>query len=164
MLKFIGRFSSPQVLYSSLPAILDANPFQSEDGDEDEEAMSTPPGVSFVIEIFRKMLNLVQASMVHPQIVTQLFEYLFFFTNASLFNSLMERGAGGKFYRWTKGVQIRGNLDVLEEFANRNGLQDQFSGHMKKIVDAVALLSIPKAQLMSVCRYARDSKKYPIFL
>lgn len=141
---------SSQVLYSSLPAILDSNPFQGDEGDEDEEAISTPPGVSFVINIFSKMLALVQQHMVHPQIVTQLFEYLFFFANASLFNSLMERGAGGKFYRWTKGVQIRGNLDVLEDFANRNGLQEQFSSHMKKIVAAVALLSIPKAQLMSV--------------
>jgi len=139
-----------KVLYSSLPAILDANPFQSEDDDEDEETTSTPPGVSFVISIYRKVLGLVQAHMVHPHIITQLFEYLFFFTNASLFNSLMERGAGGKFYRWTKGVQIRGNLDVLEEFANRNGLQDQFSVHMKKIVAAIALLSIPKAQLNSM--------------
>ena len=138
------------MLYSSLPAILDANPFQSENGDEDEETMSTPSGVSFIIGIYGKVFNLVQTHMVHHQIITQLFEYLFFFTNASLFNSLMERGAGGKFYRWTKGVQIRGNLDVLEEFANRNGLQEQFTAHMKKIVAAVALLSIPKAQLMSV--------------
>ena len=137
-------------MYSSLPAILDSNPFQNEEGDDDEETMLTPPGVSFIINIYAKMLSLVQQHMVHPQIVKQLFEYLFFFTNASLFNSLMERGAGGKFYRWTKGVQIRGNLDVLEEFANRNGLQHQFSAHMKKVVAAIALLSIPKAQLMSV--------------
>ena len=129
---------------------MDTNPFQNEDGDDDEETISTPVGVALIIEIFEKTLNLVSSNNVHPQIITQLFDYLFFFTNASLFNSLMERGTGGKFYRWTKGVQIRGNLDVLEEFASRSGLQDNFSSHMKKVVAAVALLSIPKAQLMSV--------------
>ena len=137
-------------MYSALPAILDTNPFQNEDGDDDEEAVSTPPAVAQIIGIFENTLSLVSTHNVHPHIITQLFAYLFFFTNASLFNSLMERGAGGKFYRWTKGVQIRGNLDVLEEWAIRSGLQEHFADHLRKIVAAVALLSIPKAQLMLV--------------
>ena len=37
-------------------------------------------------------LQLLQAFQVHGQISSQLLAYLFFFTNASLFNTLMERG------------------------------------------------------------------------
>eukprot|EP00794_Sanderia_malayensis_P009188 gene9188-10162_t len=140
-----------KILYSTLPAILDTNPFQNEDDDDDgDESVSTPPGVALIIEIFQSTLSLVSSHNVHPQIIVQLFAYLFFFTNASLFNSLMERGSGGKFYRWTKGVQIRGNLDVLEDWASQSGLQEQFGEHMKKIVAAVAMLSIPKAQLLQM--------------
>ncbi len=147
----MNTFLFSKILYSTLPAILDTNPFQNEDEvDDEEESVTTPPGVAVIIEIFQRTLTLASSHNVHPQIIVQLFAYLFFFTNASLFNSLMERGAGGKFYRWTKGVQIRGNLDVLEDWASQSGLQEQFGDHLRKIVAAVALLSIPKARLMQV--------------
>ena len=150
----VSGFFFCQILYSTLPAILDTNPFQNEeDDDDDEDSVSTPPAVALIIEIFQRTLYLVSSHNVHPQIIMQLFAYLFFFANASLFNSFMERGAGGKFYRWTKGVQIRGNLDVLEDWAGQNGLQDQFGEHLKKVVAAIALMSIPKAQLMQVCKF-----------
>ena len=136
-----------------MPAVLDTNPFQNEDDESDEdEETTTPQGVSVIVEVFQAAFQLAESHNVHPQIITQLFAYLFFFTNASLFNSLMERGTGGKFYRWRKGVQINGNLNVVEEWANQCGLQEQFTKHMRKIVAAVNLLSTRKAQLLQVRR------------
>jgi len=62
----------------------------------------------------------------------------------------MERGPGGNFYKWTKGVQMRGNLDVLEEWAQGNGLANQFDEYLAKFRSAVDLLATPKVQLLQV--------------
>ena len=138
-----------QVLYVALPLILDTNPFQkledddSRDGDELE-------GAEIVVEIFQTVYDLITSFHVHPQIVRQLFAYLFFFTNASLFNTLMDRGAGGKFYRWAKGAQIRGNLDMLEGWATDVGLQEEAADYLRRLSSAADVLATPKVQLLQV--------------
>lgn len=68
-----------------LPGLLDSNPFW-------ESELRVPAGVSAVLEVLQGALQLLQAFQVHTQISSQLLAYLFFFTNASLFNTLMERG------------------------------------------------------------------------
>lgn len=73
-------------MYAALPGLLDSNPF-SESG-----VLRVPAGVSAVLEVLQGALQLLQAFQVHGQISSQLLAYLFFFTNASLFNTLMERG------------------------------------------------------------------------
>ena len=140
-----------QVLYVALPLILDTNLFQkledddSRDGDELE-------GAEIVVQIFQTVYDLITSFHVHPQIVRQLFAYLFFFTNASLFNTLMDRGAGGKFYRWAKGAQIRGNLDMLEGWATDVGLQEEAADYLRRLSSAADVLAIPKVQLLQVTR------------
>lgn len=136
-----------QVLYIALPAILDTNPFQNADEDSDKK----PEEVEMVIGIFQTTYDIVKTYMVHDDIIHQLFAYLFFFTNASLFNTLMERGAGGKFYRWAKGAQIRGNLDVLESWAAHVQLQDEANEYLNILSTAADLLATPKVQLLQVC-------------
>ena len=138
-----------QVLYVALPLILDTNPFQkledddSRDGDELE-------GAEIVVQIFQTVYDLITSFHVHTQIVRQLFAYLFFFTNASLFNTLMDRGAGGKFYRWAKGAQIRGNLDMLEGWATDVGLQEEAADYLRRLSSAADVLATPKVQLLQV--------------
>jgi hypothetical protein len=128
---------------------LDTNPFQkledddSRDGDELE-------GAEIVVQIFQTVYDLITSFHVHPQIVRQLFAYLFFFTNASLFNTLMDRGAGGKFYRWAKGAQIRGNLDMLEGWASDVGLQEEAADYLRRLSSAADVLATPKVQLLQV--------------
>ena len=106
-----------------------------------------------VISIFQITYDVVKAYSVHEDILHQLFAYLFFFTNASLFNTLMERGAGGKFYRWAKGAQIRGNLDMLESWAAQVQLHDEANEYLIRLSTAADLLATPKVQLLQVSSF-----------
>jgi len=45
---------------------------------------------------------------------------------------------------------MRGNLDVLEEWAQGNGLANQFDEYLAKFRSAVDLLATPKVQLLQV--------------
>lgn len=73
-------------MYSALPGLLDGNPF-AESGQ-----LRVPNGLSGILEVLKEALMLLTAFEVHSDIALQLFAYLFFFINASLFNALMERG------------------------------------------------------------------------
>lgn len=53
-----------------------------------------PPGLRPTLGVFQAALELTSQCELHPDLVSQTFGYLFFFSNASLLNSLMERGAG----------------------------------------------------------------------
>lgn len=139
-----------KVLYVALPSIIDINPFQAEEAENenDNKQQSVHPAIEKIVNIFNSIFETAKEYQVHPQIISQLFAYLFFFSNASLFNTLMEKAPGGKFLRWTKGVQMRGNLDVLEDWAQSNGLAKPFEQHMSRFLAAVDLLSTPKVQIM----------------
>ncbi|XP_060748288.1 ras-associating and dilute domain-containing protein-like [Tachysurus vachellii] len=129
-------------LYSVLPGMLDSNPF-SENGQ-----MRIPEGVSNVLDVLKEALQLLNTFKVHSDITSQLLAYLFFFTNASLFNILMERGSGGGFYQWSKGVQLRANLDLLMDWTQSIGLGDLSTEFFKKLSSAVNLLATPKENLL----------------
>uniref|UniRef100_H2Z868 Ras-associating domain-containing protein n=1 Tax=Ciona savignyi TaxID=51511 RepID=H2Z868_CIOSA len=70
-----------KTLYGSLPAILDCNPFSDAE---------SPLSVDHVIELYSSAREMTEQYCVNQQIGDQLFAYLFFFTNVSLFNTLME--------------------------------------------------------------------------
>ena len=125
--------------------MLESNPFQANSSNKQADS-----SVTVITEILAEVLHAAREHQVHPQIISQLFAYLFFFSNSSLFNSLMEKGPGREFYNWAKGTQIRGNLDVLEDWVQANGLRKQFEQYMNKFLCAIDLLSVPKAQLLQV--------------
>ncbi|XP_048870891.1 ras-associating and dilute domain-containing protein isoform X2 [Brienomyrus brachyistius] len=131
-----------KTLYADLPALLDSNPF-SESGQ-----LADPEGVSSVLAILKQTLQLLNSFQVHSEITSQLFAYLFFFINASLFNALMERGSGGGFYKWSKGVQIQANLDLLMDWVQGIGLSDLALDFFQKLSSAVNLLATPKEHLL----------------
>lgn len=87
---------SPQTLYSTLPALLDSNPFTAgaELPGPGAELGAMPPGLRPTLGVFQAALELTSQCELHPDLVSQTFGYLFFFSNASLLNSLMERGEG----------------------------------------------------------------------
>lgn len=87
---------SPQTLYSTLPALLDSNPFTAgaELPGPGAELEAMPPGLRPTLGVFQAALELTSQCELHPDLVSQTFGYLFFFSNASLLNSLMERGEG----------------------------------------------------------------------
>ncbi|XP_029914785.1 ras-associating and dilute domain-containing protein-like isoform X2 [Myripristis murdjan] len=129
-------------MYSALPGLLDGNPF-SESGQ-----LRVPEGVSGILEVLKEALKLLNAFQVHPDISLQLCAYLFFFINASLFNALMERGSVGGFYQWSRGVQIRANLDLLIDWVQSIGLGDLSAEFFQKLSAAVNLLATPKETLL----------------
>ncbi|KAK6479815.1 ras-associating and dilute domain-containing protein-like [Huso huso] len=131
-----------KTLYTALPGLLDSNPF-SESGQ-----LRVPDGVNHILEILKETLQLLNQYEVHSEIASQLFAYLFFFTNASLFNALMERGSGGGFYQWSRGVQIRANLDLLLDWIQGIGLGDLALDFFHKLSTAVNLLATPKQNLL----------------
>ncbi|XP_061088612.1 ras-associating and dilute domain-containing protein isoform X1 [Conger conger] len=131
-----------KTLYTALPGLLDSNPF-SENGQ-----LLVPEGVRSILDILKETLRLLTSFQVHTEIASQLFAYLFFFTNASLFNALMERGSGGGFYQWSRGVQIRANLDLLMDWTQSVELGNLASDFFQKLSSAVNLLATPKENLL----------------
>ncbi|XP_051888957.1 ras-associating and dilute domain-containing protein-like isoform X2 [Pristis pectinata] len=132
-----------KTLYTVLPGLLDSNPFAA-----NSSQLSVPQGVKDILLIFQETLSLLKQYQVHSEIASQLFAYLFFFTNASLFNALMERGSGGGFYQWSRGVQIRANLDLLLDWIQGVGLGELAAEFFLKLSTAVNLLATPKENLL----------------
>uniref|UniRef100_A0A4W6E0D7 Ras association and DIL domains 2a n=1 Tax=Lates calcarifer TaxID=8187 RepID=A0A4W6E0D7_LATCA len=129
-------------MYSALPGLLDGNPF-SEGGQ-----LRVPDGLGGILEVLKEALKLLTAFQVHPDISLQLCAYLFFFINASLFNALMERGSVAGFYQWSRGVQIRANLDLMMDWIQSIGLGDLATEFFQKLSAAVNLLATPKETLL----------------
>ncbi|XP_074511909.1 ras-associating and dilute domain-containing protein-like [Sebastes fasciatus] len=129
-------------MYSALSGLLDGNPF-SESGQ-----LRVPEGLSGILEVLKEALKLLTAFQVHPDISLQLCAYLFFFINASLFNALMERGSDAGFYQWSRGVQIRANLDLLMDWIQSIGLGDLANEFFQKLSAAVNLLATPRETLL----------------
>lgn len=129
-------------MYAVLPGLLDSNPF-SESG-----PLRMPTGVSQILDVLKEALHLLNTFQVHSEITSQLLTYLFFFTNASLFNTLMERGSGGGFYQWSRGVQIRANLDLLMDWIQSVGMGHLATDFFQRLSSAVNLLATPKETLL----------------
>lgn len=129
-------------MYPALSGLLEGNPF-TEDGQ-----LRVPGSLSSILEVLKEALKLLTAFQVHPDISLQLCAYLFFFINASLFNTLMERGSVAGFYQWSRGVQIRANLDLLMDWAQTIGLGDIAGEFFQKLSAAVNLLATPKETLL----------------
>uniref|UniRef100_A0A671RET7 Ras-associating and dilute domain-containing protein-like n=1 Tax=Sinocyclocheilus anshuiensis TaxID=1608454 RepID=A0A671RET7_9TELE len=129
-------------MYAVLPGLLDSNPF-SESGQ-----LRMPAGVSQILDVLKEALHVLNTFQVHSEITSQLLTYLFFFTNASLFNTLMERGSGGGFYQWSRGVQIRANLDLLMDWIQSIGMGDLAADFFQRLSSAVNLLATPKETLL----------------
>lgn len=129
-------------MYSSLPGVLEGNPFT------ESNQLRVPDGLSSILEVLKEALNLLTVYQVHPDISLQLCAYLFFFINASLFNTLMEKGSQSGFYQWSRGVQIRANLDLLMDWMQSVGLGELASEFFQKLSAAVNLLATPRETLL----------------
>ncbi|XP_036281561.1 ras-interacting protein 1 [Pipistrellus kuhlii] len=139
-----------KTLYSTLPALLDSNPFTAgaELPGPGTELEAMPPGLRPTLGVFQAALELTSQCELHPDLVSQTFGYLFFFSNASLLNSLMERGQGRPFYQWSRAVQIRTNLDLVLDWLQGAGLGDIATEFFRKLSMAVNLLCVPRTSLL----------------
>lgn len=149
-----------KTLYSLLPALLDTNPFSSEDKEKDhdgaagaegeekrdaDDVSALPPKVAGLVEVYRCSLMLSREACLSPPLTSQTFGYLFFFTNTSLLNTLLERDG---LFSWSRAVQIRTNLDLVLDWLQGAGLGDIASEFMKKLSVIVNFLCIPKTRLI----------------
>ncbi|XP_073408219.1 ras-interacting protein 1 isoform X1 [Dendrobates tinctorius] len=140
-----------KTLYAALPALLDSNPFTDPGSLSDVgELNNMPQGTRGTLAIYQATLELTRECELHPDLVSQTFGYLFFFSNASLFNTLMEKGNGEPFYQWSKAVQIRTNLDLVLDWLQGIGLGDIASEFFRKLSTTVNLLCIPKTSLLKL--------------
>ncbi|XP_075696134.1 ras-interacting protein 1 isoform X1 [Rhinoderma darwinii] len=140
-----------KTLYAALPSLLESNPFTDPSSLSDVgELSSMPEGTRGTLTIYQATLDLTRECELHPDLVSQTFGYLFFFSNASLFNTLMEKGNGDPFYQWSKAVQIRTNLDLVLDWLQGTGLGDIAAEFFRKLSTTVNLLCIPKTSLLKL--------------
>uniref|UniRef100_A0A4W5NIF4 Ras interacting protein 1 n=1 Tax=Hucho hucho TaxID=62062 RepID=A0A4W5NIF4_9TELE len=153
-----------KTLYSLLPALLDNNPFSSLEKEkerdearemdvgeggggkgEGDDVSSLPPTVAGLVEVYRCSLMLSREACLSPPLTSQTFGYLFFFTNTSLLNTLLERDG---LFSWSRAVQIRTNLDLVLDWLQGAGLGDIASEFLKKLSVTVNFLCVPKTRLI----------------
>ncbi|KAJ6659705.1 hypothetical protein lerEdw1_018418 [Lerista edwardsae] len=137
-------------LYVSLPALLECNPFQSEGREGWLSSPPVPEEIRKVVLVYQATLDLLRQYEVHTEIASQMFAYLFFFSNTLLFNQLMEKGSSLGCFHWSKGVRVRATLRLLLEWAQSAGfgkLSDQF---FSKLSSVAGLLAMPNSQLVQM--------------
>ncbi|KAM9425904.1 ras-associating and dilute domain-containing protein-like [Pholidichthys leucotaenia] len=143
-----------KVLYPILPGLLDCNPFK--DGPPDPRMAGkgggprVPEGIQQVVEVLTQSWTLLSDCQVHPEVSSQLAGYLFYFINASLFNTLMDRGSDPGFYQWSRGVRMRANLDLLLDWAHAAGLEELASERTHALSSAINLLAMPRKNLLQM--------------
>ncbi|XP_056399446.1 ras-interacting protein 1 isoform X2 [Hyla sarda] len=151
-----------KTLYAALPALLESNPFTDPGSLSDVgELNNMPEGTRGTLAIYQATLDLTRECELHPDLVSQTFGYLFFFSNASLFNTLMEKGNGEPFYQWSKAVQIRTNLDLVLDWLQGIGLGDIAAEFFRKLSSTVNLLCIPKTSLLKIS-WSSLRNEYPV--
>ena len=128
-----------------LPTLLNSNPFPSS---YETTQNRIPSAIQSVLDLLQGVLDALLQMYVHPDVVEQLFGCLMFYTNSHLFNLLMENGSSGDYFKWSRGVQIRGNLDALESWLYQNSFQKVSNEFLGQLNAAVNLLASLKAQLM----------------
>ncbi|KAJ4931133.1 hypothetical protein JOQ06_025432 [Pogonophryne albipinna] len=98
-----------------------------------------------VYHLTKTLYSLLPEACLSPPLTSQTFGYLFFFTNTSLLNTLLERDG---LFSWSRAVQIRTNLDLVLDWLQGAGLGDIASEFMKKLSVTVNFLCIPKTRLI----------------
>uniref|UniRef100_A0A8C0F4F1 Ras-associating and dilute domain-containing protein n=1 Tax=Bubo bubo TaxID=30461 RepID=A0A8C0F4F1_BUBBB len=103
-------------LYVSLPALLECNPFQNECRESWRASPPLPEELRRVVLIYQAVLDLLCQYEVHPEITSQMFAYLFFFSNTLLFNQLLDKGSSLGCFHWSQGVKLRASVRLLLEW------------------------------------------------
>ncbi|XP_074137310.1 ras-associating and dilute domain-containing protein isoform X2 [Sminthopsis crassicaudata] len=137
-------------LYVSLPILLECIPFQNENRESWCSAPQLPEELRRIVSIYQATLDLLQQYEVHPEIASQMFAYLFFFSNTLLFNQLLDKGPTLSCFHWPKGVQVCARLRQLLEWAQNMGFGPLAEQFFKKLSCTVNLLATPSAQLIQM--------------
>ncbi|NWR86214.1 RADIL protein, partial [Furnarius figulus] len=137
-------------LYMSLPALLECNPFQSECRESWRAAPPLPEELRRVVLIYQAVLDLLYQYEVHPEITSQMFAYLFFFSNTLLFNQLLDKGSSLHCFHWSQGVKLRASVQLLLDWLRGAGFEQLIQQFFAKLVSVVNLLAMPSSQLLQM--------------
>uniref|UniRef100_A0A8C3QN18 Rap associating with DIL domain n=1 Tax=Cyanoderma ruficeps TaxID=181631 RepID=A0A8C3QN18_9PASS len=137
-------------LYVSLPALLECNPFQSECRESWRGSPPLPEELRRVVLIYQAVLDLLHQYEVHPEITSQMFAYLFFFSNTLLFNQLLDKGSSLGCYHWSQGVKLRASVRLLLEWLRGAGFEQLAQQFFAKLASVANLLAMPGSQLVQV--------------
>ncbi|RMC17638.1 hypothetical protein DUI87_05302 [Hirundo rustica rustica] len=137
-------------LYVSLPALLECNPFQSECRESWRGIPPLPEELRRVVLIYQAVLDLLHQYEVHPEITSQMFAYLFFFSNTLLFNQLLDKGSSLGCYHWSQGVKLRASVRLLLEWLRGAGFEQLAQQFFAKLASVANLLAMPGSQLVQM--------------
>ncbi|NWT00176.1 RADIL protein, partial [Mionectes macconnelli] len=137
-------------LYVSLPALLECNPFQSESRESWRAAPPLPEELRRVVLIYQAVLDLLHQYEVHPEITSQMFAYLFFFSNTLLFNQLLDKGSSLGCFHWSQGVKLRASVRLLLDWLRGAGFEQLAQQFFAKLASVANLLAMPGSQLVQM--------------
>ncbi|NXP18598.1 RADIL protein, partial [Scytalopus superciliaris] len=137
-------------LYVSLPALLECNPFQSECRESWRAAPPLPEELRRVVLIYQAVLDLLHQYEVHPEITSQMFAYLFFFSNTLLFNQLLDKGSSLGCFHWSQGVKLRASVRLLLDWLRGAGFEQLVQQFFAKLASVANLLAMPGSQLVQM--------------
>ncbi|KAF1623071.1 Ras-associating and dilute domain-containing protein, partial [Eudyptes chrysolophus] len=137
-------------LYVSLPALLECNPFQNECRESWRVSPPLPEELRRVVLIYQAALDLLHQYEVHPEITSQMFAYLFFFSNTLLFNQLLDKGSSLGCFHWSQGVKLQGSVRLLLEWLRGAGFEQLAQQFFAKLASVANLLAMPGSQLVQM--------------
>ncbi|NWS58967.1 RADIL protein, partial [Chunga burmeisteri] len=137
-------------LYVSLPALLECNPFQNECRESWRASPPLPEELHRVVLIYQATLDLLRQYEVHPEITSQMFAYLFFFSNTLLFNQLLDKGSSLGCFHWSQGVKLRASVRLLLEWLRGAGFEQLAQQFFTKLTSVANLLAMPGSQLVQM--------------
>ncbi|XP_058496280.1 ras-associating and dilute domain-containing protein isoform X2 [Solea solea] len=137
-----------KALYVVLPGLLDCNPFPVDSSEPCwKGGVGFPEPIRRVLQVFQNAQELMQVYEVHSEIQAQMFAYLFFFSNVSLFNQLMDKGPSRGWLQRSKVLQIQACLRMVMEWASRSSLGHLADKFFTKLNSTVSILATPPQQL-----------------
>ncbi|XP_061534649.1 ras-associating and dilute domain-containing protein isoform X3 [Phycodurus eques] len=133
-----------KALYVVLPGLLDCNPFPVDSTEPCwKGGVGFPEPVRRILQVFQSAQELLQGYQVHPEIQAQMFAYLFFFSNVSLFNQLMDKGPSRGWFQRSKVLQMQACLRMVSEWARKSALGHLVDKFFTKLNSAIAILATP---------------------
>ncbi|XP_045904127.1 ras-associating and dilute domain-containing protein isoform X3 [Micropterus dolomieu] len=148
-----------KALYVVLPGLLDCNPFPVDSSEPCwKGGVGFPEPIRRVLQVFQNTQELLQGYQVHPEIQAQMFAYLFFFSNVSLFNQMMDKGPSRGWFQRSKVLQIQACLRMVMEWASRSGLGHLADKFFTKLNSTVSILATPPQQLTQLSWRALSSE------
>jgi myosin-5 len=139
----------------SLPSILDSGagskPTKLNGSPADNAKNSENYTIEGLIKKLNEFLNILKSHGLDPEIINQIFKQLFFFIGATTFNNLLLRK---EMCNWSKGIELRFNISLLEQFIRDSRLQDSGACEtLDPIIQTCQLLQSRKtdADIKSIC-------------